>query len=238
MFKPRGPEVKPSSYPDQIYGHILNRIVDGSFALGSRLPSESELCGRFGVSRPVVREALARLRLDGLIEARRGSGTYVLSTPSQNLPAVADLADVSRFLRYQELRLCLEGQAAALAAERRTERALHEIAEAHDRFCGQVYKGEFHPEGDRRFHLTIAEATGNEFFSTALEGPQISLNSFMNVSLSLTRSGSPERAQKVIQEHSDILEAIRIKDPVWARVAMETHILQARRRMTDSRIHP
>jgi DNA-binding FadR family transcriptional regulator len=238
MPNPPKSDLRPSSYPDQIYGHILNGIVDGSFSRGSRLPSESDLARKFGVSRPVVREALARLRLDGLIEARRGSGTYVLSTPSQNLPAIADLTDVSRFLRYQELRLCLEGQAAALAAERRTESALNEIAEAHDRFCRQVERGEFHPEGDRRFHLSIAEATGNEFFSTALEGPQISLNSFMNVSLSLTRSGSPERAQKVIQEHADILEAIRIKDSVWARVAMETHILQARRRMTDSRLDP
>lgn len=232
------PGIRPSSYADQVYGHILQDILKGTFIPGSRLPSEGDLCERFGVSRPVVRDALARLRLDGLVEARRGSGTYVLSTPSRNLPDLADLTDISRFLRYQELRLCVEGAAAALAAERRTDKALSEIIEAHEQFSSQVGRGLFLPESDRRFHLSIAEATGNEFFSLALEGPDVSLSGFMNVSLSLTRSGSPARAKKVIGEHADIVEAIRNRDPVWARVAMEGHILQARRRMTNGTLDP
>lgn len=232
------PEIRPSSYADQIYGHVLQDILRGVFPPGSKLPSESDLCDRFGVSRPVIRDALARLRLDGLVEARRGSGTYVLSTPSRSLPDLADLTDISRFLRYQELRLSVEGSAAALAAERRTDRAMGEILDAHEQFSDQVSRGLFLPESDRRFHLSIAEATGNEFFSLALEGPDVSLSSFMNVSLSLTRSGSPARARKVIGEHADIVEAIRNKDPVWARVAMESHILQARRRMTNGAMDP
>lgn len=232
------PEIRPSSYADQVYGHVLQDILKGAFPPGSRLPSETDLSERFGVSRPVIRDALARLRLDGLVEARRGSGTYVLTTPSRSLPDLADLTDISRFLRYQELRLCVEGNAAALAAERRTDKALGDIIEAHEQFSSQVARGVFLPESDRRFHLSIAEATGNEFFSMALEGPDVSLSGFMNVSLSLTRSGSPARARKVVGEHSDIVEAIRNKDPVWARVAMESHILQARRRMTNGDLDP
>lgn len=232
------PEIRPSSYADQVYGHVLQDILKGTFPPGSKLPSESDLCDRFGVSRPVIRDALARLRLDGLVEARRGSGTYVLSAPSRSLPDLADLTDISRFLRYQELRLCVEGTAAALAAERRTDKAMSDILEAHEQFSSQVVRGLFLPESDRRFHLSIAEATGNEFFSMALEGPNVSLSNFMNVSLSLTRSGSPARARKVIGEHADIVDAIRNKDPVWARVAMESHILQARRRMTNGDLDP
>lgn len=231
-------EIRPSSYADQVYGYILQDILKGTVTPGSRLPSEAELCEQFRVSRPVVRDALARLRLDGLVEARRGSGTYVLSTPSRNLPDLADLTDVSRFLRYQELRLCIEGTAAALAAERRTEKSLNDIIEAHEQFSSQVGRGLFLPESDRRFHLSIAAATGNEFFSMALDGPDMSLSAFMNISLSLTRSGSPARARKVIGEHADIVEAIHNKDPIWARVAMEGHILQARRRMTNGDIDP
>ncbi|AEG08837.1 FadR/GntR family transcriptional regulator [Sinorhizobium meliloti] len=229
-------EARPSSYADQVYGRILHDILNGIFQPGARLPTENELAERFGVSRPVVREALARLRVDGLVEARRGSGTYVLSRPSQDLPNLADLEDISRFLRYQELRFYVEGQAAALAAERRTEKQLAAILEAHEAFAHEVGRGAFLPESDRRFHLAICEGTGNEFFAKALEGPEVSLTSFMNVSLALTRSGSQARARRVIAEHAEIVEAIRTKDAVWARVAMETHIINARRRMTDGTI--
>jgi DNA-binding FadR family transcriptional regulator len=99
-----------------------------------------------------------------------------------------------------------------------------------------VGRGAFLPESDRRFHLAICEGTGNEFFAKALEGSEVSLTSFMNVSLALTRSGSQARARRVIAEHAEIVEAIRTKDSVWARVAMETHIIKARRRMTDGTI--
>lgn len=229
---------KPSSYADQIYGRILQNILNGSYKPGDRLPTENDLAESFGVSRPVVRDALARLRLDGLIEARRGSGTYVLTRPSQNLPNLADLTDISRFLRYHELRLCMEAQAAALAAERRSEKDLATIARAHERFASEVGRGSFLADSDRRFHLAICDATGNEFFAKLLEGPDVTLSSFMSVSLSLTSAGSEARARKVIAEHGEILEAIRKKDPVWARVAMEFHLVQARRRMTDRTIDP
>lgn len=223
----------PSSYADQVYGRILYDIFNGVFQPGARLPTENALAERFGVSRPVVRDALARLRVDGLVEARRGSGTYVLTRPSESLPELVDLEDISRFLRYQELRFYVESEGAALAAMRRTERQFAAIVEAHEAFAADAGLGVFMPEKDRGFHLAICEATGNEFFAKALEGADISLTSFMNVSLALTRSGSPDRARRVVGEHAEIVEAIRTQDAVWARVAMQTHILQARRRMTD-----
>lgn len=231
-------ETKPSSFADQVYGRILDEILGGTFEPGSRLPGENDLGERFGVSRPVVREALARLRVDGLVEARRGSGTYVLSRPSGNLTDVASLTDVSRYLRYQELRLTVEGAAAALAAERRTDKALGEIIRTHEHFAMQIAQGSFDPDGDRNFHLAIMAATGNEFFAISLEGGGITLSDFMGISLSITRTGSTERARKVIGEHANIVEAIRKRDPIWARAAMEQHIIQARRRLTDRTLDP
>jgi GntR family transcriptional repressor for pyruvate dehydrogenase complex len=231
-------ETRPSSFADQVYGRILDEILSGAFAPGSRLPGENDLSERFGVSRPVVRQALARLHADGLVEARRGSGTYVLSRPSDNLTDVTSLTDVSRFLRYQELRLSIEGEAAALAAARRTEKALSDIARAHERFAQQIGHGTFDPESDRAFHLAILDATGNEFFRGALEGNGVALSDFMGISLSITRSGSTDRARKVVSEHTDILEAIRMRDAVWARAAMEQHIIHARRRLTDRTLDP
>ncbi len=231
-------ETKPSSFADQVYGRILDEILSGAFAPGSRLPGENDLSESFGVSRPVVRQALARLRVDGLVEARRGSGTYVLSRPSDNLTDVTSLTDVSRFLRYQELRLSVEGEAAALAAERRTEKALSDIMRAHEQFAQQIGHGTFDAESDRAFHLAILDATGNEFFRGALEGSGVVLSDFMGISLSITRTGSTDRARKVVSEHTDIVEAIRKRDAVWARAAMELHIIHARRRLTDRTLDP
>jgi GntR family transcriptional repressor for pyruvate dehydrogenase complex len=185
-----------------------------------------------------VREAIAHLRVDGLVEARRGSGTYVLSRPSDSLTDYASLTDVSRFLRYQELRLCVEGQAAALAAERRTDKHLVEIARASDEFAVSIGRGSFDAEKDRAFHLAVLDATGNDFFRSALEGNEVVLSDFMGISLSISRGGSTERARKLIAEHRDVVEAIRKRDPVWARAAMEQHIIHARRRLTDRTLDP
>lgn len=231
-------EGRPSTFPDQVYGRILSAIMTGVYPKGARLPSEKQLGETFGVSRPVVRVALSRLQRDGLIESRKGSGSFVLATPPEDLSSVADLAQVARYQRYQEFRLVVEGAAAALAAERRSEAAMQSIQAAHDRFVREVAEGKFLWQSDRAVHLAIAEASGNEFFPRSLEGPEVSLEDFMTVSLSLTSSRSAERGQLVVREHTNIVDAIRARDSVGARVAMEFHIVQARRRMLDRSLAP
>jgi DNA-binding FadR family transcriptional regulator len=235
--QPSRPE-RPSSFADQVYGRILSAIVSGAFPTGARLPSEKELGERFGVSRPVVRDALSRLQRDGLIESRKGSGSFVLASPPEDLSAVADMAQIARYQRYQEFRLVVEGAAAALAAERRSEAALARIVDAHNIFVAEIAQGEFRWQADRAVHVAIAEASGSEFFAASLEGPEARLSEFMTVSLKLTSSRSPRRGQLVAQEHANIVDAIRVRDSVAARVAMEYHIVQARRRMLDRTLNP
>lgn len=232
------PGTRPSSYADQVYGRILSGIMTGQFAQGAKLPAEKDLCQSFGVSRPVVRSALHRLRLDGLVEARQGSGTFVISRPSDRLGDLTDLTGVSRVLRYLELRLAVEGTAAALAAQRRSADDMEHISQAHEAFLGQLQRGLFQPQGDREFHMAIAAATGNEFFAAALENAETSLADFMTLSLSLTQAGSTQRAGFIIQEHTNIVAAIRAQDAAAAKGAMEFHILQARRRLTDRSFEP
>jgi GntR family transcriptional repressor for pyruvate dehydrogenase complex len=217
---------------DQLYGQILDQIVAGQLAEGERLPSEAQLCEMFGVSRPVVREALQRLRADGLVLARQGSGTFVMARPAARLTSFAAPADIALFLRCIEVRLPLEGAAAALAAERRTPAQLVRIEEALAAFS---HSGEtaMRPESDMSFHRSIAEAAGNELFVTFLEHVRETLTGFMHVSLSLTRTGPKERAAQVMHEHRQIVEAIRAQDAETARIAMQFHISQARLRMID-----
>jgi DNA-binding FadR family transcriptional regulator len=229
---------RPSTFADQVYGRILSSIARGVFPTGSKLPSEKLLGERFGVSRPVVRDALSRLQRDGLIESRKGSGSFVLSSPPEDLSAAADMAKIARYQRYQEFRLVVEGAAAALAAERRTSAQLARIVDAHNRFIAEIEKGQFLWQSDREVHIAIAEAAGNEFFVESLEGPEVRLSDFMTVSLKLTSSRSPQRGLLVAREHSNIVEAIRSRDAVTARIAMEFHLVQARRRMLDRTLSP
>lgn len=229
---------KPSTFADQIYGRILISIAGGLFPVASKLPSEKQLGEQFGVSRPVVRDALSRLQRDGLIESRKGSGSFVLSSPPEDLSAAVDLTYIARYQRYQEFRLVVEGAAAGLAAERRSAAQLTRILDAHATFIAEIEKGAFLWQSDREVHIAIAEAAGNEFFLESLEGNEVSLSDFMTVSLKLTSSRSPQRGLLVAGEHASIVEAIRNKDTMAAKIAMEYHLIQARRRMLDRTLAP
>ncbi len=224
---------KRQSMGDQLYGQILEQITSGRLPEGTRLPAEIELCKMFGVSRPVVRQALQRLQADGLVHARQGSGTYVMARPADRLASFAEPQRVAEFLRCIEVRLVLEGSAARFAAERRSPSELQAIELAHDLFAQEVARGQLSPQGDLAFHMAVAAASNNDFYPLLLEHLHEALEGFMNISLSLTRTSPRERASAVLQEHALIVEAIRVQDPDAAEVAMKFHITQARRRVID-----
>src|SRR3712207_4675106 len=113
-----------------IYERLFELIVGGEFPVNARLPSETALAQRFGASRPVVREALARLRDDGLIVSRQGSGSYVKRRPDQAVLQFVPVGSIADIQRCFEFRVGLEGAAAALAAERWEEPDLAEIKAA------------------------------------------------------------------------------------------------------------
>jgi GntR family transcriptional repressor for pyruvate dehydrogenase complex len=218
---------------DQLYGQILQQIVSGRLREGERLPPEKSICEMFAVSRPIVREALMRLRVDGLLQARQGAGTFVIARPAARLTNLASSADVAGFLRCVEVRLPLEGTAARLAAQRRTPEQMARIAAAHTGFEAEAAAGAMTVAGDMGFHARIFEATGNELFTRLFDEIQDAMTGFMSLSLELTRTGSKERARRVLNEHTRIADAIRQQDPDAAEIAMKFHIGQARRRMVD-----
>ncbi|MCB5331002.1 GntR family transcriptional regulator, partial [Bordetella pertussis] len=213
---------------DQLYGQIFDQIASGRLNVGDKLPSEHEICEKFGVSRPVVREALLRLRADGLVTAHQGLGTFVSHQPAPRLKTFSDVQNVGAYLRAQEVRVALEGDAARLAALRRTDEQLHKIGEAHAAFVEELEHGRVSPEADLAFHASIAEASGNDFYLGVLETIHESISGFMRLTLSLTRTGSRQRAQRVADEHAAILGAIREQDAERARIAMQFHLGQAR----------
>jgi GntR family transcriptional repressor for pyruvate dehydrogenase complex len=187
----------------------------------------------FGVSRPIVREALLRLRADGLLHARPGAGTFVQSRPAERIVSFASTADVAGYLRALEARLPLEGAAARFAAERRTAEELARIERAHETFVRALRGHDGALPSDLAFHAKIAEAAHNDLFVAMLAALRQEVEGFMRVSLGLTRTGSRERARRVGEEHARIVEAIRAQDGEAAQLAMQYHITQARIRVLD-----
>lgn len=218
---------------DQLYGQILEQIVSGRLPEGTKLPPEFELCKMFGVSRPVVRQALQRLGADGLIHARQGSGTYVTARPADRLADFVEPHQIAEYMRAIEVRLVLEGAAARRAAERHSVAELTDIETAHKRFRVEAEHGAPTPDADLAFHMAIANASGNGFYAALLQQLHESIAGFMNVALRLTRTSPRERTSQVLHEHALILEAIRSQDGDAAQLAMQFHITQARRRLVD-----
>ena len=227
--------VRQSKLADQLYEQILDRIVSGSLPVGGKLPSESQLGDLFGVSRPVVREALSRLQADGVVVSRHGSGSYVQRRPNQAFAALAPIGDVANLMRGMEFRIALEGEAASLAARRRTEADLARIERALAELEVVTARGEVGVEADRDFHVAIAAATQNQLFVHAMEVFSEQTLKGMQLARSLSLRRSTERLRLVQQEHIRIFQAIKAEDPVAARDAMRSHIDNARIRvLTDS----
>lgn len=217
---------------DTVYAGIIEAMTNGAFPENSRLPTETELAHQYGVSRPTVREALSRLRLDGLIASRRGSGSYVLRRPDRNIKrfaAIESIADVQRCFAF---RIALESAAAGLAAELRSSRDLEEIQRAFERL-EKVLEHEAAVEEDLQFHLAIVRASQNVFFVTALEMIAEQMRVAMQLSRSLSMEKSRGRRELVQAEHRDIMIAIEKGSSVEAAEAMRLHLGNARRRLFE-----
>jgi DNA-binding FadR family transcriptional regulator len=215
-----------------IYEHIFERIVAGEFPMNARLPSETELARRCGASRPVVRQALARLREDGVIVSRRGSGSYVKRRPDAAILRFAPVSSIADVQRCFEFRVGLESAAAALAAERWEEEDVAEIKSALAALDRCVADGELGLDADLHFHRAIAQATHNPYQIAvqAMLQTQIAFGMNLTRSLSLRQKA---RLRLVQDEHVGIVAAIEARDAAGARAAMERHIENARRRMFE-----
>lgn len=213
---------------DDVYGQILARITTSEFKPGEKLPSEAELSLAFGVSRPIVRQALLRLRSDGLVRAQRGVGTFVSTQPSGRLIELADVKDLSRMLRAFEPRIALEQTSARLAAQRRTREDLDRISDSIKALRAALEQGDLAREPDIAFHDAVAAASKNEFFVDLLNDLRTPVSESISIGLELARERSPERRMRIVEEHARILDSISTGDSDAAASYMKYHLLQAR----------
>jgi GntR family transcriptional repressor for pyruvate dehydrogenase complex len=215
-----------------IYEQIFERIVAGEFPINARLPSETELARSCGASRPVVREALARLREDGIIVSRQGSGSYVKRRPDAALLRFVPINSIADVQRGFEFRAGLEGAAAALAARRWEDEDIAEIRRALAALDRCIANGELGVDADVHFHRAIAQATHNPYHIAVQETLQAHTAFGMNLTRNLSLRNAA-RLRLVQNEHVAIVAAIEARNAARARAAMERHIENARRRMFE-----
>jgi DNA-binding FadR family transcriptional regulator len=226
--------------PARVAAVIAAEIAEGRLRKGDRLPTEATLAGKFGVSRNVIREAIAKLRSDGMVQSRQGVGAFVVSTEATAMLRIdAELMnDRIVFCSLFELRAILEIHAAGIAAKRADMRQIANIAAALGRMQTAEKWAEDGVAADLDFHRAVAQATGNPFISMVvgfLAGQMRQSIMFMRQN----QSGADGRMMELnVAEHVAIHEAIRSRSPEAAREAMRRHINRAAHRLgydlTDS----
>ncbi|CAB3918504.1 FadR/GntR family transcriptional regulator [Achromobacter deleyi] len=230
---------KTLTLTEQVARQIADDIAQGAYPVGAKLPPGRVLAEQYGVSAAVIREVTERLRAQGLIQSRQGSGSVVLSrTGAQGFLVPADIA-VSReqLANVYELRMELEGGAAALAAQRRTPADLDAMARA----LADLERDLDHPdhsvEHDIAFHLAIATATHNPFYQDLLQY----LNLQLRLAVSTARSNSRRQegmTHSVHQEHVAVFDAIQARDADGARAMAVRHLRQAAGRLQLDSLFP
>lgn len=204
---------------------LLARVARGEFKPGDRLPSEQALMEAYGVGRNTVREAMHGLRTIGIVEIRPRLGAKVLDVRAENVlanSAVAALLHDRTIYELYDVRLILEPAAAARAATRRTDADIEAIRLALARYRAAHELGANVGNADIEFHQAIAEASGNSVLARIL-APMADL-------LANARKATgaiPEAADRALNEHQAIADAIEARSSTRARAAMKTHIQSA-----------
>jgi DNA-binding FadR family transcriptional regulator len=233
MSSPILPVRRAPSLTTHLVQSLGDRIRDGRWAPGSKLPREADLIDEFQVSRTVVREAISRLQAAGMVETRHGVGSFVMGPGDASAfhVRVEQLATLRDVVDILELRIAVETESAGLAAARRTEEQLAAMGSALEQFREALTGGRSSVGADVQFHLEVARATQNPRFAelmSTLGGSMIP-----RARLEAAEDLTDERRsylQGVGREHEQIYRAIERRDAEAARAAMRTHLTNSRER--------
>ncbi|MFE6646727.1 FadR/GntR family transcriptional regulator [Nocardioides sp. NPDC057772] len=202
----------PRSLVDQAIDGMRELLADGEWAVGARIPPEPELAAALGVSRNTVREAVRALAHTGVLEVRRGDGTYVAAS---NEVAAMMRRQVGRvdLQHVLEVRHAIETQAAALAAERRSDDDLQTLTALMERRAAAVEAGdsEAFAEADAEFHLGVVTATHNPLLIELYAGFEETLRATIHLD---------DETAEIADEHAAVFEAIRAQDADAAAAAV------------------
>jgi GntR family transcriptional regulator, transcriptional repressor for pyruvate dehydrogenase complex len=222
---------------DRLAALLGAQIDNGTLRAGDRLPTEQRLAAAHGVSRTVVREAVHQLKSKAMVVSRQGSGVFVASQPL-NQPLAFDpavLESVEAVVHVIEVRRVLEGEIAALAAERASRAQIATLRRSLKAIDQAVAAGRDGVAEDMAFHRAIGESTGNPQFRLLLGF----FEQYLRENMRITRGNEARRADfmtAVQREHQAICDAIAAHDPAAARAFATEHLVRGEQRLVDNGI--
>ena len=212
---------------EQIEEELMNYILEQPVEIGQKIPNEFELAQLFGVGRSTIREAVKSLVSKGILEVRRGSGTFVISTsmPEEDPLGLSKLTDKYKLaLELFDVRLMLEPEIAAKAAEYATPEEIEQLVSLCDE-TEKLYKnGKNHIRKDMEFHACIAACSKNRVVEMLVPIIHSAVTTFANIT-------QRTLMKETIETHRAIVDAIINKDSIGARCAMVMHLTYNRQKI-------
>lgn len=200
---------------DKVYDYLEEQILTGALDVGARLPTEPELSKGFGVSRTVIREAIQKLKAQGLVVSKVGNGSFVASDPMAQIRKVFShfrqiYANKHAILDYVRLRTLIEVECMRIVGEAQDPKCIQALEDIVDKM-GDVESPPTHEEFeelDMRFHITMAEYTDNILFQAILEplkdfGSRSGLRNMQRLDF------TPARRKTLWEEHRKLLDMIK-----------------------------
>ena len=209
-------QIKRYSLSQQVADQLETRIAKGVYAIGEKIPTETELTEMFDVSRNTLREAIQSLTSVGILEVRQGDGTYVRATNRFNAHMKKEYEKVS-LENILEVRNALEITIAQLAAKRRTEADLCSIHEALLQRQQNVNTVRENTQADINFHMAIAEACHNAI----LLNLYVSIFSYLESHITKRQAATELEPSVIDQLHEELYKAIVIQDGDKALTCVE-----------------
>ena len=216
---------------EEVEEQIFQYIIKTPIKIGEKLPNEFELCQLFGVSRSTVREAMKSLVYQGIVEVRRGSGTYVLSTiPLTEDPlGIRSMPDKEAIaMDLVEVRLMIEPAMAEMAALHASKEEIEKLQMLCSRVEQKIEDEENYIRDDIAFHCCVAECSKNKIVEQIIPIIDTAVMMFVNVT-------HKKLTAETIRTHRAVADAIAEGDSQGARLAMTMHLAYNREMIKNIR---
>ncbi len=221
------------SLAHELVESLRSQIIDGKLEPGTKLPSSKIIEQQASVSRSVVREAIAALKAEGLIISRQGVGSFVTETVNKKTFEINDdeFNCVAEAVHILELRMAVETEMSAMAAAKRTKKQMTHIWQCLEEFDKKIAAGDDAVKEDFAFHLAIADASGNPYFSRFINYIGSGVIPSREIITKNEQISDPKKYLAIIQkEHLSMAQAIENKDKEAAEKATREHLGNSKRR--------